>query len=208
MVGLVLLIAVGAPIAALVLPYLVFVEDGAKETGRWGVSREKVDVGASPYRAGSSTKEVPQGAPLSLRFVCWLCAISGVVTTAILAPAGLILMLLVTEHGATGLVGVPVLLVSMSGFVAGVFLVRVARQATRAEVIKPVHFYFLYVHHACVAGTMLVVDACAHGGFRLSGKSTLICLAITLPVMFVHSAAKTLPRKSPAESPSEEPAVS
>lgn len=190
MVGLVLLIAVGAPTAALVLTYLVFLEDGAKETGRWGVSREKVDVGVSPYRAGSSTKETPQGAPLSLRFVCWLCAISGVVTTAILAPAGLILMLLVTDDGAAGLVAIPVFLVSMSGFVAGVLLVRVARQVTRAEAVNPAYFYYLYVHHACVAGTMLLVDVGAKGGFHLSGKSALVCLAITLPLMLVHAAAK------------------
>jgi hypothetical protein len=40
----------------------------------------------------------------------------------------LILMLLVMERGAAGLICIPVLFVSMSGFIAGVLLVRVARR--------------------------------------------------------------------------------
>ncbi|MFK8003222.1 MAG: hypothetical protein AB8H86_26870 [Polyangiales bacterium] len=197
MVGLVLLFVVATPAAALILTYLVFFEDGAKETGRWGVSREKVTIGASPYRAGESTKKIPQGAPFLLRFGCWLCAMAGVVTTAVFAPAGLILMFLVTDRGSTGLSAVPVFLVSMSGFVAGVILVRVARQITRAEGVNSAHFHYLYVHHACVVGTMLVVDAFAYGHFHLSGTCALICGAIIAPLMLVHSAAKAPDERGP-----------
>lgn len=199
MVGLFMVFVVATPAAAIVLTYLIFFEDGAKSTGRWGGRRETVAVGASPYRAGESTKEHAQGAPLLLRFVCWLCAMSGVVTTAVLAPAGLILMLVLME-GGTGLACIPVLLVSVSGFPAGVLLVRVARRVTRFEGVEPNTFYYLYVHHACVVGTMLLVDA-SRGDFDLTATSTVICLAVTASLGLVHSASKVPPEGNPVSSP-------
>ena len=190
MVGLLLVFVVATPIAAIAITYLVFFEDGAKSSGRWGFRRNKVAVGASPYRAGEATEELPQGAPLWLRFASWLCAMGGVVTTALLAPAGLILTAVVAGHG--GLACLPVLLVSVSGFPAGVLLVRVARRVTRHEAVRPAIFHYLYVHHACVAATMLLVDAMERGGFYLSSASILICLAVLIPAMSVHAAARTL----------------
>ncbi len=188
MVALFIVFAVGTPMVALTLSYLVLFKDGAKKTGRWGVRRHKVHVGASPYRAGDSTKELPQGAPLALRIVCWLTAMGGVATCALLAPGGLLLVFVVGDQGHA-VICLLVLSVSLSGFAAGESLVRVARQVTRHEAVGAHAFRNLYVHHAAVALTMILVDLVS-GRLEVAVFSVVVCLAMVSFIMAVHSAAE------------------
>ena len=198
MAAIFLVLAAGVPIAAIVLTYLVLFEDGAKSTGRWGFRRQTLNIGASPYRAAESTEELPQGAPLSLRFMCWLSAMSGVATCALLAPAGMLLILAVGEdsHRVACLM---VFLVSLSGFPAGVCLVRVARQVTRNEAVPASAFHYLYGHHVCVALTMIFVDI-ASRRIEVAAFSVLVCLAVVVPLLVLHGSAKVLRTGERAEA--------
>lgn len=192
--GLVFMLVVFAtPCAALVLTFLVF-SDGAKAAGRWGTRREGVVVGDSPYRTAEATEHLQRYAPIWLRFVSWITAMGGVATVGLLAPAGLLLILVSMEQNP-GFATFLVFLVSASGFPAGVVLIRLARQVVRHERVEPFVFRYLYVHHACVAGTMLLVDG--SGRLHVSPVSIAICVVLVSAVATLHGVAKLVPASEP-----------
>jgi hypothetical protein len=197
-----MLVVIGVPCAALSLTYLVVFRDGAKDTGRWGCRRQKVAVGESPYRAGESTEELSQGAPLWLRFVCWLGAMGGVATVGLLAPAGLILILIALEYGA-GFAALLVVAISFSGFPAGVLLIRVARQVVRNEAVERSVFHFLYFHHVSVAGTMILLDARSRGHIEVAPFGVVVCIVLMAVIVRLHSAAKIRPEGTESAISSE-----
>lgn len=177
------------PLAALMLTYLVVFRDGAKSTGRWGVRRRAVEVGASPYRAHTSHEELAQGAPWSLRLLSWLAAMAGVVTTGLLAPAGLMLIFVVLDRG-TGLGSLLVFGISASGFPAGVVLIQVARRLTKNEPIKRTSFDYLYGHHLAVVLVTMFVDSGSQGGNFIGAFSAGVCIVFVVLIALLHRAAQ------------------
>lgn len=160
----------------------VIFSDGAKSTGFWSKRRKQV-VGDSPYRQAESTEKVPESAPVWLRVACWLGAMGGLATVGLLAPAGLLLVLVAFDY-ASGGIPFLVLAVSLSGFPAGVILIRVARRVLRREPLDDSTFTYLLTHHACVAAVMFFVEASAQNlqvfPFSIAVCSVLFAIVIAM----------------------------
>lgn len=169
MVFVIAFVAIGS---AAFLSHRVF-SDGAKSTGFWW-KRKGVALGDSPYRQAESTQKVPQSAPLSLRLTCWIAAMGGLATVGLLAPGGLLLVLVALDYAA-GATPFLVLAVSLSGFPAGVILIRVARRVLRREPLSDSVFAYLFTHHACVAAVMFFLQASSHGNLEVFPFSFLVC---------------------------------
>lgn len=169
MVFVIAFVAIGS---AAFLSHVIF-SDGAKGTGVWS-KRQGVALGDSPYRQAESMAEVPQNAPLSLRITCWIAAMGGLATVGLLAPAGLLLVLVALDY-ATGVIPVLVLAVSLSGFPAGVILIRVARRVLRRQPLSDSAFAYLFTHHACVAAVMFFLQASSRANLQVFPFSFAVC---------------------------------
>lgn len=190
-----LLVVIGsvALFSAAFLSSVIF-SDGAKSTGFWSKRRKHV-VGDSPYRQAESTEQVPESAPVWLRVACWIAAMGGLATVGLLAPAGLLLVLVSLDY-ANGAMPFLVLAVSLSGFPAGVILIRVARRVLRREPLSDSAFGYLFTHHACVASVMFFLQASSHGNLQVFPFSLLVCSVLFALIVAIKQRALI-----PAEAP-------
>lgn len=176
------------------LSFLIFTS-GAKKTGLWA-KKNSVVVGDSPYRRAEAAEEVLQSAPIWLRIACWIAGMGGLVTLALLAPGGMILVLVALEQGSDAAPFV-VLAVSLSGFPAGVMLIRVALRVLRRQAVRESTFWYLFTHHACVAAAMFFVQVSTHS-LQVFPFSLAACSILFTVVAVMKLAKEVLPNRAPS----------
>ena len=115
----------------------------------------------------------------------------GLVTLMLFAPAALFgsFDLAFDDYGS-GARPAFMFFMSISGFVAGVVHIHVARRTLRHEHVGDSAFMFLYAHHACVAGVLALVGA-------LSLPAVVVCSALCVAVIAMDVATPSPARVQP-----------
>ncbi len=168
---------------------------------RWGeVGGPSVRAGAGAYREATVATTLPRRVPRRVQWAAGTGFIWGVMTFLIFAPAGLLLVFLLSGENPLGMLGV--LAVSLSGFALGVMLAKSGGDLLRCRADAHARANRIatwsLVHHVAVFVLMTLL---AEGDIERAGAVAIPCAIGLAHALLLLSASRAPAPAVPQDPP-------